>query len=105
MLTRNNRYSHLRHPLESYVGRGPIGLFKDLVDSWLDSHPEATTSVQDGSITSVKLADHTITAPKIADEAVSTPHIQDGAITEDKLSPSITMVAISNDEIDLITTL
>ena len=29
----------------------------DAVDDWLDDHPEATTTVQDGSITRVKIAD------------------------------------------------
>lgn len=48
-----------------YVNDEPIGeavrvadeeRMQTLVDDWLDSHPEATTTVQDGSITEVKLA-------------------------------------------------
>lgn len=36
------------------------------VDAWLDAHPEATTTVQDGSITGVKIADDTIPDAKLA---------------------------------------
>lgn len=44
-------------------------------DEWLDEHPEATTTVQDGSISTAKLADGAVTTPKLAD----------GAVTSDKL--------------------
>lgn len=30
---------------------------EESVDNWLDDHPEATTTVEDGSITSAKLND------------------------------------------------
>lgn len=30
---------------------------EESVDSWLDDHPEATTTVEDGSITAAKLND------------------------------------------------
>ena len=36
------------------------------VDAWLDEHPEATTTVQDGSITGPKIADNTIPDAKLA---------------------------------------
>lgn len=34
------------------------------VETWLDEHPEATTTVEDGSITEQKLADGAVTEPK-----------------------------------------
>ena len=36
------------------------------VDAWLDAHPEATTTVQDGAVTTVKLADGAVTDAKLA---------------------------------------
>lgn len=73
---------------------------------WLDEHPEATTTVQDGSITSLKLGSGAVTSVKIGgsavtsakigsnavitdkikDEAVTTPKIKDGAVTDAKLA-------------------
>ena len=38
----------------------------EAVTAWLDEHPEATTTVQDGSITGVKIADDTIPDAKLA---------------------------------------
>jgi len=43
------------------------------VAAWLDEHPEATTTVQDGSITGVKIADDTITDAKLAHSSVVKP--------------------------------
>ena len=37
----------------------------EAVSAWLDEHPEATTTVQDGSITGVKIADDTIPDAKL----------------------------------------
>jgi len=42
------------------------------VTSWLDAHPEATTTVQDGSITNNKLADDAITDAKMSDDSIKT---------------------------------
>ena len=36
------------------------------VDAWLDDHPEATTTVQDGAVTTPKLANNAVTDAKIA---------------------------------------
>lgn len=36
-----------------------------VITAWLDEHPEATTTVQDGSITNVKIHDDTITDAKL----------------------------------------
>lgn len=41
------------------------------VSNWLDEHPEATTTVQDGSITETKLADRSVVTDKLADSAVT----------------------------------
>ncbi len=54
----------------------PVGLPTDeqtqeAVNAWLDEHPEATTTVQDGSITTAKIANNAVTTPKIADGVVS----------------------------------
>jgi hypothetical protein len=38
----------------------------DAVNDWLDDHPEATTTVEDGSITTAKLADGAVTDAKLA---------------------------------------
>jgi len=38
------------------------------VQNWLDEHPEATTTVPDGSITTAKLADGSVTKEKLSEE-------------------------------------
>lgn len=38
-------------------GHDPDEVIADAVDAWLDAHPEATTTVEDGAITSAKLND------------------------------------------------
>ena len=43
----------------------------DKIDEWLDEHPEATTTVEDGSISTVKLADGAVTTEKLADGVVT----------------------------------
>lgn len=41
---------------------------QEQVDSWLDDHPEATTTVQDGSITKAKLANDVLSAIELNDD-------------------------------------
>ena len=41
------------------------------VDAWLEDHPEATTTVQDGAITTVKLADNAVTEDKLSESLQS----------------------------------
>lgn len=59
------------------------------VNEWLDSHPEATTTVQDGAISTIKLTDDAVTTNKLAD----------GAVTTDKIDQSIRMTRITNEMI------
>lgn len=53
-----------------------------IIDAWLDDHPEATTTVEDGSITTAKLASGAVTGPKVTD----------GTITDDKLANGTTQI-------------
>lgn len=41
---------------------------QEKINDWLEEHPEATTTVQDGSVTTPKLADGAVTDNKTADE-------------------------------------
>ena len=69
------------------------------VQAWLNNHPEATTTVEDGAVTTAKLASESVTADKmaddsvtsdaIADDAVITGGIADGAVTKPKLSEDV----------------
>lgn len=49
------------------------------VNDWLNEHPEATTTVEDGAIDTNKLADGAVTTPKLAD----------GVVTQNKLAPDV----------------
>lgn len=46
------------------------GEMQEYVDDWLDEHPEATTTVQDGAITEPKLADKSVSLRTLADDTV-----------------------------------
>lgn len=56
-----------------------------VIRAWLNEHPEATTTVTDDSITTVKLKDRQITEPKMADDAVSTRVLVGSSVTTAKL--------------------
>ena len=68
----------------------------EAVEDWLDDHPEATTTVQDdslttakykdGSVTTAKIADANVTADKLADGAATTAKLADGAVTTAKIA-------------------
>lgn len=78
---------HLRTPLRSSVGIGPkvTNSIKEATSDWLDKHPEATTTVEDGAVTTPKIADNAVRTPKITDGAVTTQKIANGAVTSAKL--------------------
>ena len=79
--------------IDAVNGIGDIGPYvTDAVDDWLDEHPEATTTVQDDSLTTAKYQNGSVTTEKIAD----------GAVTYDKLhEPDLLMVggaeSVTND--------
>ena len=56
-----------------------------LIDAWLDEHPEATTTVQDGAITTPKLADGAVTTAKIGSKQITDAKIADNTISNTKL--------------------
>lgn len=67
------------------------------IRKWLEEHPEATTTVQDDSLTTAKFKDGQITEPKMADDAVSTRVLVDGSVTTEKLGNlSVTMQKIAD---------
>ena len=60
--------------------QGQIGnASQEQVDAWLDEHPEATTTVQDGSISTSKLANSAVTAQKMSVTVAYT--VTDGDLT------------------------
>ena len=64
---------------------------------WLDEHPEATTTVQDNSLSDAKLMKDSVTTVKIKDKAVTTDKLDDSAVTEDKLADgSVTTTKLAN---------
>lgn len=67
------------------------------VRAWLNEHPEATTTVQDDSLTTVKLKDSAVTTAKLADGAVTSAKIADGTIaTADLADGAVTSAKIAD---------
>jgi len=60
------------------------------VNDALDEHPEWRATVEDGSISSAKLATYAVITSKINDGAVTTNKIDTGAVTEAKLNEDVT---------------
>lgn len=56
------------------------------VNEWMDEHPEASTTVQDGAITERKLADKSVSLRTLADDTV---HMLKGAILTGNLSGNV----------------
>lgn len=56
------------------------------VDEWLAEHPEATTTVQDNSLTTAKYVDGSVTEPKIAERAVTPSKLDRAYSTPDDLA-------------------
>ena len=61
----------------------------DAVSEWLDDHPEATTTVSDGSITTAKLKDANVTTEKLNDDCVTTEKLNDGCVTSGKIDSDL----------------
>lgn len=57
-----NGLAHFWGNIQGQIGNAS----QEQVNAWLDEHPEATTTVQDGSITTAKLADGAVTDVKLA---------------------------------------
>lgn len=60
---------------------------------WMDDHPEASTTVQDGAITSAKLANGAVIRDKIANTAISAVKIDSNAVTEAKIASNAVTTA------------
>ena len=70
------------------VGHPTDSQCQDAVGAWLTAHPEATTTVEDESITEKKLADNSVTNSKLADNSVTSSKIESGSINASKLHGS-----------------
>ncbi len=88
-----------RTPLMSSIGIGPkvtdaiVGATKE----WLDDHPEATIAVEDGSITSAKLAENAVTSSKLASNTVTRDKMSDRSVGNNELvDESVTMSKLAN---------
>lgn len=67
------------------------------VRAWLNDHPEATTTVQDDSLTTAKLKNDAVTTAKLADGAVTSAKIADGTIaTADLADGAVTSAKIAD---------
>lgn len=62
------------------------GAMQEYVNDWLDEHPEATTTVQDGAISEPKLADKSVSLRTLADDTV---HMLKGAILTGNLGGEV----------------
>lgn len=76
-----NRYElWMKKLCEAILAKDPADpdVVEAFVNDWLDDHPEATTTVEDGAVT----------AAKLASDAVTTAKIKDGEVTDAKLAAS-----------------
>lgn len=55
------------------------------IRTWLDEHPEATTTVTDDSLTTPKYKDKSVTEAKLADSSVTTDKLAGSSVTTAKL--------------------
>lgn len=66
---------------------------EDIVEAVLEEHPEWTTTVQDGAVTTPKIANGSVTSAKIADGTIATGDLADGAVTTPKIADSTVTTA------------
>lgn len=87
--------------------QGQIGSASDeQVAAWLDEHPEATTTVQDGAVTTAKLADGAVTGAKIASDTITRDKFAVNAVTTtyNLISGRLERGSISTSGVDTNTT-
>lgn len=73
------------------------------VQAWLNNHPEATTTVADGAVTTAKLASESVTAAKMAEDSVTADALADGAVETDAVADdAITSPKLSSDVRDIL---
>lgn len=78
--------------------KGGIGT-EDILDGAITAEKLVDSlvySVEDGSITTAKLADKAVTTAKIADIAVTTAKLADEAVTADKIASALKSTAITD---------
>ena len=80
-----SQFEQYLEAVKSAVGMPTDAQTEYAVGKWLSEHPEATTTVQDNSLTTAKYRDGSVTTTKLADGSVTTPKIADGAVTPAKL--------------------
>lgn len=75
-------------PLVSSIGINPkvTKAIDAATRDWLDEHPEATTTVEDNSLTNAKFMDGSVNSRVIEDESITTDDIADLAITTPKIA-------------------
>ena len=85
------------------VGTPTDAQVESAVSDWLDNHPEATTTVEDGSITNAKIADGTITNAKLVQSGgvlsdVDSLNLRtNGLIDESNITYSIGAIDLNGD--------
>lgn len=73
------------------------------VQAWLNNHPEATTTVADGAVTTAKLASESVTAAKMAENSVTSNALADDAVETDAVANNaITSPKLSSDVRDIL---
>lgn len=90
-------------PLVSSIGINPkvTKAIDAATRDWLDDHPEATTTVEDYSLTNRKFMDGSVNSRVIEDESITTDDIADLAVTTDKIANgSVNAQKVSSDAVD-----
>ncbi len=73
------------------------------VQTWLNDHPEATTTVADGAVTTDKVAPKAVTSDKMADDSVTPNALANGAVETDAVADNaITSPKLGTDVRDIL---